>query len=1105
MSFQWNPIVIPLLVAGISSILLAFQLLPQLKLPGTKVVFLILVFSAVWVGGYAIELSSTRLEQMILWDRIQISGIILTPILYLIFVVQYIGKMEWLNNRNMILLSFIPILFFVLASLPIAHSLIWNAHTIISQNNRVYLSQTYGPVYFVFLAYTLIIILIAEGILIYALYRSVIYYRSFIVTMMVAGMLPVAVSAFDNLGLNPYPYFQLTPLAVGVTALTVAYNLDRIRRGDLTSVSRTTLFKQITDVVIVLDDQERLLDINQPALDLFRFDKNEIIKKSLIEVWPEWEGIQDYFVTNPDRGEAPVFFPDSSIYSLSVSMLSDWRDQILGKIILLQDITEYKRRTDEISALLDVNNLVSGTLDLNQVLLRLAGKLLEVSKLQKCTLAEWDPAIGNLRYLVERSESFWQKPGEGLLIGDFPIVNRVLVTGQFGVIKVGGEAPKVLWELREGITGGVLFPLFSGSEIVGIIELGAVRENEILDEDIDRCQGILLHASEWLVSPLRFNDNKSLLALANELVVDGWGSSATIYEWEKTQNRLNRIVDYSEMVWSHDDGPIHPLEDWPIAERVLKSGKADIIHRSDRFFSSDDIKALEEWDAQLVVIHPVSIKNEPIGIVELYCTIDEYDVSESNLKLWQTMADQAAIAIMNAKLYEKAQEEIQERTRVEQQLRHHAYHDSLTGLSNRALLLDRLKGALNRSRRIADYRFAALYLDIDDFKNINDSYGHPTGDQLLIAFADRLSSCVRDVDTLSRLGGDEFVLLIEGINDNKYITEVAERVQYSVCEPFKLKDIEVSTSASIGIVVDDINYENPEDILRDGDIAMYRAKEKGKARYEIFNPGMRENLLTRLKLEADLHTAIQDRALSLVYQPIIQISNGNLMGYETLVRWVLPDGSTVNPNKFIPIAEETGLIVQLGNWIINQTCYQFGEWKKSIYPLDGISNSINISSVQIFQSDFVEKIEDVISNYEVSGDSLCLEITEGTIIQDFDAVSSVIHELKKLGVRIHLDDFGKGYSSLSYISQLPIDAIKIDKHFISTLENPDVRGIIKFIVSMCKELGFYVIAEGIETINQHQFLEDIGCEYGQGFLYARPLGVSDFERRFFEIGALEVT
>ncbi len=1102
MSLQWNPVIIPLLVAGFSSIILAFQLLPQLVIPGTKVVFSILVLSAIWVLGYAIELSSTQQEIMIFGDRVQMVGIILIPVLYLIFVIQYIGRLEWLQDRNIILLGFLPILFLVLVLFNSKHGLVWGSYQVFRYNDRLYLSQSYGPGFNLILAYAFFLVFLVEGVLVYALYRSVFFYRSFIVTMMTAGLLPIAVAYFDYLGLSPFPYFQSSPLAVGVTALTVAYNLERIRKGDLTSVSRTTLFKQISDVVIVLDEKDRVLDINQHALELFSLEQEKVKNTPFSEIWPLWKKVRYSNSHGEDQDKTSVQFPDDSTYNVSISELRDWRGQIQGQVVLLQDVTAYKQRTDEISALLDVNNLVSGTLDLNQVLLRLAGKLLEVSKLQKCTITEFEPGRGYLRYLVDHSISYWHNPTTLIRLSDVPIVNRVLVTGQPEIIRGSKENPGSRHILRKGVSSFIFYPLLSGNEIVGFIEIGSAREENVHNEDIDRCQVIILKAAEWLVTPLRFNEPHALLDFGKNIITDGWGSYASIFEWDKSNNTINRVVDYSEIVWLQDDGPMLLLDKWPIAQRVLKSKKADILLRSDEYFTSKDKENLESWDSQMVVIHPISIKNEPIGIVELYSTSEEFNISDNDMKLWQTIADQAAIAIMNAKLYEKAQEEIQERTRVEQQLRYHAYHDSLTGLPNRALLLDRLKGALTRSRRIPDYHFAALFLDIDDFKNVNDSYGHPTGDKLLVAIAKKLTSYVREVDTLARLGGDEFVLLVEWISNTKNVTEIAERVQFCINEPFKLNDVELKISSSIGIVIDDYQYENAEDILRDADIAMYRAKERGKACYVIFNAGMRENILSRLKLEADLHAAIQERSLNLVYQPIIQISKGGLMGYETLVRWNQPDGSSVDPNKFIPIAEETGLIIQLGKWIFNQTCTQLKTWNEGNLLFDGTSASINISSVQIFQTDFVENIKDMLIAHNIEGNRVCLEITEGTIIQDFKAVSNVIKRLKSLGVRVHLDDFGKGYSSLSYISQLPIDAIKIDKYFISTIENPDVRGIIRFIVSMSNELGIYVIAEGVENISQHQFLEQIGCEFGQGFLYGRPLEAEDFALRYLSVEAL---
>jgi diguanylate cyclase (GGDEF)-like protein/PAS domain S-box-containing protein len=1010
--------------------------------------------------------------------------------------------MEWLQDRYIILLSFLPILFLVLVVFSTNHNLVWNAYQIIEHNNRLYLSQSYGPVYIVILAYAFFLIMLVEGVLVYALYKSLIFYRSFIVTMMAAGVLPVAVAYFDYLGLSPFPYFQSTPLAVGVTALTVAYNLDRIRSGDLTQVSRTTLFKQMEDVILIVDDQGRVLDINQRALDLLRKTSEEIMKRKVGEAWPEWEEIKSRYSQYRDQARRSIQFPGGDTYTISISELRDWRDQVMGEIILLQDVTAYKQRTDEISALLEINNLVSSTLDLNQVLLRMAGKLLEVSKMQRCTIAEWEPGSGIVRCLIDHSISFWGDSAESFSIKNEAIIRRVLITGQRETIheKLGSNSK--LDYSRKGTTSRTLFPLFSGSEIVGLVEVGGLAAVQNPAGEMDHCEEILLEAATWLVSPLRFNKPESLMELAKSIVNNHIGSYTTIFEWDSGANEITRVADYSELVWSKDKGPQYSLDQWPIAERVLKTGRPDVLTSHDSTEFSTDKKKLESWGSQMVVLHPLSIKSEPIGIVELFATSNDMEITGNSLRLWQTMADQAAVAIMNAKLYEQAQEEIQERTRVEQQLRYHAYHDSLTGLSNRALLLERLQGALGRSKRIPVFRFAVLFLDIDDFKNINDIYGHPTGDQLLVEIAKRLTTCVREVDTLARLGGDEFVFLIEGITDDRDITEIARRVQASLSSPFKFSDVELTTTSSIGIVINNDQYHNPEDILRDADIAMYRAKERGKARFEFFHPGMRENILSRLKLEADLHAAIRDCQLNLVYQPIVQIATGALQGCETLVRWTMEDGTIINPNKFIPIAEETGLIIQLGNWIIDQTCSQLKNWDNFNGFFKGVGASINISSVQIFQPNFIEDIERILSTYHILGDKLCLEITEGTFIKDLNYVSETIRQLKKIGLRVHLDDFGKGYSSLSYISQLPIDALKIDKYFVSAVDNPDVRGIIKFIVSMSRELGIYVIAEGIETVQQHEFLESIGCEFGQGHFYGKPIESRDFKRRYLNFKKL---
>lgn len=1096
MSFQWNPYIIPLLIAGISSVILAIQQFRQIKLHEYKIVFLILVFSAIWVLGYACELSSTQLDVMLFWSQVQMLGVISVPTLFLVYVVQSLGRREWLQTRNLILLGYVPVLFFVLVLMVPGHNLIWESHSVVEFDHNLYLSKENGIILSVVFIYSTLLVLIAEGILIYTINRSLIYYRSFLVTMMVAGILPFAVGALDLLDIYPNPFITFTGLATSITALAVVYNLERIRRGDLASVSRTATFTLLSDGVIVLDDLQRIVDFNQRCVEIFQCNREDVLMTPISQFWPDWHQVKSVLGDGSDHKSITWQFDDNYIGDVSISSLFDWRDVYIGEIVQFREITEYQQRTDEISALLEISNAVSSTLDLNQVLLILANKLLEISKLHICTISEWKPGWEWVRGLVERSLVFYSNSNDRYDVSEYPIAQKVLTSGSPVVIGEGADYIGGVLRDKIGIGTLLMLPLHSQAEVIGLVKLGSTIDKEITGDDIVLCQEILDEASHWLERPLNNGDKDGLLGLAKSLIVNGWGTQTSISEWNPVQNFIWTVAECSELVWNLGEGPISHLEDWPTAARVIKRGRGEIILRSDPRYVPGDRGEIETWGAQMVVVLPLSIKGDPIGIVELYDVNEERLVTIEELQLWQAVADQAAIAITNARLYERAQEEIKERRKVEEKLRHDAYHDALTGLPNRALLIDRLKRTLNRSRRSADNRWAVLFLDLDDFKNVNDSYGHAAGDMLLVEIARRLEAHLRDVDTISRLGGDEFVLLVEGVSDDHFVTYIADRVKTCLYTPFNLGGIDIRTSPSIGIVIDDGSYDHPEEILRDADIALYRAKDMGKARYEIFNQGMRENILTRLQLESDLQNAIEAEKLSMVYQPIVDIVTGSLVGCEALARWVNPMGTAIGPGTFIPIAEETGLIVPLGNWIFDQACSQLKEWREKYAVMDSIPISLNLSSVQIFQPDLVDFVQKLLIEHGLNGESLSMEITEKTIIKDLDRVSVVIDQLKLLGIQIHLDDFGQGYSSLSYISQLPLDAIKIDGIFISQFENPDLRGIIKFIVSMSHDLGKHVIAEGVETLAQQEYLKEIGCEYGQGYLYAEALAANDFEARF---------
>ncbi|MHC0065441.1 bifunctional diguanylate cyclase/phosphodiesterase [Nostoc sp. UIC 10890] len=433
--------------------------------------------------------------------------------------------------------------------------------------------------------------------------------------------------------------------------------------------------------------------------------------------------------------------------------------------------------------------------------------------------------------------------------------------------------------------------------------------------------------------------------------------------------------------------------------------------------------------------------------------------------------------------------EINERKQAEEQLRHNAFHDALTGLPNRAFFIERLKNTLQRAKQQENYLFAVLFLDLDRFKVINDSLGHLKGDQFLIAIANRLEVCVRSTDTAARLGGDEFTILLDEIQSLSDAIKVAERIQQELTLPLELDGQEVFTTASIGIALSStVDYDQPENLLRDADTAMYRAKVLGKARYEVFNPEMYTNALVRLQLENDLRRAIERHEFQLYYQPIVSLTNGRILGFEALLRWQHPERGLICPTDFIPLAEETGLIVKIGYWALHEACCQMQNWRLShrINSLEKIS--VNLSVKQFSQPDLIEQIGQILHSTGLDAGSLMLEITESAILENGDEANAALSELRKMGIELSIDDFGTGYSSLGRLHNFPISVLKIDRSFVSPTDgNGKNLEIIETIITLAHKLGMDVTAEGVETKEQLAFLRNLNCECGQGYFFSRPL------------------
>lgn len=434
--------------------------------------------------------------------------------------------------------------------------------------------------------------------------------------------------------------------------------------------------------------------------------------------------------------------------------------------------------------------------------------------------------------------------------------------------------------------------------------------------------------------------------------------------------------------------------------------------------------------------------------------------------------------------------DITDRKQSEELIHHLAYHDALTDLPNRRMYTQHLSREIMQAKRFQS-NLAVLFLDLDRFKDVNDSFGHDVGDLLLVEAANRLKACLRPTDVVARLGGDEFTVLLSQLADREEAAALANQIMEALQRPFILQDHSFNVSCSIGIALYPQDGDNADDLLKRADTALYTVKSRGKNGYDFFDPTMEAKSLERILMENELRKAIEQEQFQIYYQPKIDIATDTLTGMEALVRWVHPELGVIPPNRFIPIAEETGMIIALGEWILRQACRQNKIWHDQGYLL---KVSVNLSARQIYQKDLVEMIKQILAETELAAEWLELEITESIFVK-MEEATAVLQQIRDIGIHISIDDFGTGYSSFSYIKSLPVDTIKIDASFIRDIHhNQESQAIVKAIVTIAQSLNMNVIAEGIELNDQAAALQQNGCDHGQGYLFSRPLATDDFER-----------
>jgi diguanylate cyclase (GGDEF)-like protein/PAS domain S-box-containing protein len=514
----------------------------------------------------------------------------------------------------------------------------------------------------------------------------------------------------------------------------------------------------------------------------------------------------------------------------------------------------------------------------------------------------------------------------------------------------------------------------------------------------------------------------------------------------------------------------------------------EVIHPDDKERVEETLKAFEA-NQKLELEHRIVLPNGDVRWIRVRARLIE-DLQKNSWRIDGITTD------------------ITERHIIQEKLRYDAFHDALTGLANRSLLMDRLQQTILRGQRRDRYQFALLFLDLDRFKVINDSLGHLFGDRLLISVAQRLEKCQRAGDTIARLGGDEFVILVEDLENSSVAIEISDRVQKTLKQPIIIDDREIFVTASIGIVIGDPqtypHAEQVSDLLRDADLAMYRAKARGHGNCEVFDPSMHSYAVKRLQLENDLRRAISRLSETeasncefiVHYQPIFSLTNQKIEGFEALVRWQHPERGMIPPNDFIPLAEEMGVIIDLDGWVLKTACRQLCTWHEQFPQLAPLTIGVNLSGKHFYQPGLIEYIDSVLQETGLNGSHLKLEITESIVIENTEAVTFLLDRLRERKIQVCLDDFGTGYSSLSYLHSFPFTTLKIDRSFIKQLGTEDENDeIVKAIVNLGLILGMNVVAEGVETIEQVVHLKTLNCHFGQGYWFSKPIdkkAIEDF-------------
>jgi diguanylate cyclase (GGDEF)-like protein/PAS domain S-box-containing protein len=819
-----------------------------------------------------------------------------------------------------------------------------------------------------------------------------------------------------------------------------------------------------------------LLDLQMPdlsGLDILRQVKDEGINVPAIMVTAH--GSEQIIA---DAFRLGVY--DYLSKPVDVDKLNEAITRALTETRLRQEKTKLAvRLQDQVSwltALSDVGRSVTSTLDINTVLRRILEAGVSLTDAEQGFIALLDPSNERL-YLRAVKNIEEEKIDTFRLPVNDPLVKQALETTR-PVRKTrpsGGNDLKVSTGLL--VYSLIHVPIIYQGSPLGVLSVNnhmklkhfGKNDESVLMSLADYAAIALVNAGSFekaqqeieerkrIETALRESDERYTLAVR--------GSNDGLWDWNLQTNQIYYSPRWKEMLGYQEEEFTTSPDEWfsrifeGDRERTIRDISTHLHKKTSHFINEHRLRH-KDGTYRWALCRGMAVWKDNLGAVRIAGSISD----------------------------------ITDRKKAEERLLHDALHDALTGLPNRTLFMDRLNHTIERAKRKEHYLFAVLFLDLDNFKDINDSIGHLVGDQALVKVASNLQGGLRSTDTLARFGGDEFIILLDEITDINGVIRVTDWIKEQFLKPIEVDDHEITTSTSIGVFLSQSEHKTAEDIIRNADIAMYEAKARGRARAEIYDPSMRQRFLKRLNTESALRKAISNNELRVYYQPIVVLQNGKLVGFEALVRWQHPEKGLLLPGDFINIAEETGIITDIDRWVLGEACNQVMIWNQRFKPEQDYEISINISARHITNPELHNYIKHVLNETGLNPNNLKLEITELTIIDQNEFTTRSLANLQNMGIQIQIDDFGIGYSSLAYLSQFPINALKIDQSFISgLLAKSSQREIVEAIVGLSKSLDVNVIAEGVETQEQLKELISLGCKLGQGYLVSYPLESSKIE------------